>query len=242
MVIAIDFDGTITKENLFPKIGELRKNVIEVIKNLQNHGHKCVLWTCREGKYLMEARNLLESKGLIMDGINTSPYDHINQGRKMIADLYIDDRNIFAGELDWKAIEKHILYSNASKTEIPMLRNKYRSRICKDCKKEFANEECKIKFVFNKLSVNKICCNKSIKKSIANGFTPEKHFEIAANIKYIFENAKVVSQGYENKNGITRTYYSCRYRLDADEFVWMQVITWGEKEGLIDFYLSKDGE
>ena len=121
MVIAIDFDGTITKENLFPKIGELRKNVIDVIKNLQNHGHKCVLWTCREGKYLIEARNLLESKGLIMDGINTSPYDHINQGRKMIADLYIDDRNIFAGEIDWKAIEKHILYSNTSKTEIKYL-------------------------------------------------------------------------------------------------------------------------
>ena len=64
MVIAIDFDGTITKENCFPKIGEIRKNAVEVIINLQKHGHKCFLWTCREGKYLEDAKNFLNSKDL----------------------------------------------------------------------------------------------------------------------------------------------------------------------------------
>lgn len=243
MVIAIDFDGTITKENIFPKIGELRKNVIEVIKNLQKHGHKCVLWTCREGKYLMEARNLLESKGLIMDGINNSPYDYINQGRKMIADLYIDDRNIFAGEIDWKVIERQILYSDfTKKDEIPMLRNKYRARICSNCRKEFVNKSHKINFIFNKLSVNKITCNKSIKKSLSNGFSMEEHFEIAVNIKTYFENSKLITLGQEEKNGTVRTYFLCRYKLDTNEYVWMTVITWGENEGYIDMYLSKEGD
>ena len=48
MVIAIDFDGTITDKNIFPEISELRPHVVEAIKNLQAHGHKCILWTCRE--------------------------------------------------------------------------------------------------------------------------------------------------------------------------------------------------
>ena len=34
MVIAIDFDGTITVNNAYPNIGELRPHVIEAIKNL----------------------------------------------------------------------------------------------------------------------------------------------------------------------------------------------------------------
>ena len=120
MVIAIDFDGTITVNNAYPNIGELRPHVIEAIKNIQSHGHKCFLWTCRGGKELEEAKQCLEKHGLIMDGYNESPLDYINPScRKPIADLYIDDRafpvpfsprnpenNFF---MDWKFIEDCIL-------------------------------------------------------------------------------------------------------------------------------------
>lgn len=90
-VLMIDFDGTITKKNNFPNIGELREGAIESIKKLQEHGFICCLWTCRTGKTLEMAKNFLESKGLFMDYYNESPNDRINGGRKPIADVYIED-------------------------------------------------------------------------------------------------------------------------------------------------------
>ena len=115
MTIAIDFDGTITRKNNYPNIGEFRPYVIEAIKHIQSKGHKCFLWTCRGGKELEEAKQSLESKGLILDGYNESPLDYINPScRKPIADLYIDDRGFpipFSPRdtednalLDWKFI------------------------------------------------------------------------------------------------------------------------------------------
>ena len=35
MIIAIDFDGTITKEHLYPEVGEIEERTIEVLKKLQ---------------------------------------------------------------------------------------------------------------------------------------------------------------------------------------------------------------
>ena len=63
MVIAIDFDGTLTTENCFPNIAPLRPYAAEAIHNLQAAGHRCVLWTCREGIYLDEAREFLNQNG-----------------------------------------------------------------------------------------------------------------------------------------------------------------------------------
>lgn len=115
MVIAIDFDGTITQENKFPEIGEVRPFAIEAIKDFQRHGHQCFLWTCRENQYLEDAKNFLESEGLYMDGYNTSPYDYINAGcRKPIADLYIDDRCVFCNGIDWQWLHKTILAKDES--------------------------------------------------------------------------------------------------------------------------------
>ena len=106
-VIAIDFDGTITKENLYPDIGELRENVIDCIKKLQEHNH-CFLFTCRQGKPLLDALYLLEKNGVKMDVF--SPYDYsVAYGRKPIADYYIDDRAMFDKEPDWYEIENFFM-------------------------------------------------------------------------------------------------------------------------------------
>lgn len=108
MVIAIDFDGTITDKNIFPEIGMIREHALETIKNLQAMGHKCILWTCREGKYLDEARKFLNENGIEMDGYNFSPYQL--QSRKIVADVYIDDKNVFmVDDVDWYKIEDYIL-------------------------------------------------------------------------------------------------------------------------------------
>lgn len=107
-VIAIDFDGTITKDSPIPITGELRQDAIEVIKKLQKK-YICCLWTCRTDETLDEALNLLAGVGITFDFVNCSPYDKtIYEPRKMIADYYIDDR-IPGYTVDWQLIEKVLL-------------------------------------------------------------------------------------------------------------------------------------
>lgn len=108
MVIAIDFDGCITTENCFPDISEPRPYVVEAIKHLQAAGHKCILWTCREGIYLEKAVCWLHEHDINLSGYNFSPYQL--QSRKIVADVYIDDKNVFMiDDVDWHKIEEYIL-------------------------------------------------------------------------------------------------------------------------------------
>ena len=108
MVIAIDFDGTITDKNIFPEIGAFKEHALVAIQNFQKHGHKVVMWTCREGYYLDAARESLLKVGIEMDGYNFSPYQL--QSRKIVADIYIDDKNVFmVDDVDWYKIEEYIL-------------------------------------------------------------------------------------------------------------------------------------
>ena len=117
MVIAVDFDGTITEKNCFPEIGKIREHVEDAIRNLQNAGHKVVLWTCREGKHLDEARVFLRLNGIELDGFNYSPYQL--QSRKIVADVYIDDKNVFmVDDVDLYKIEEYILSLENKKTKI----------------------------------------------------------------------------------------------------------------------------
>lgn len=117
MVIAIDFDGTITDKNIFPEIGCFKDHAIDAIKNIQAHGHKVVLWTCREGMYLTKATVALLDEGLIMDGYNYSPYQL--QSRKIVADVYIDDKNVFmVDDVDWYKIEEYVLSLENKETKI----------------------------------------------------------------------------------------------------------------------------
>ncbi len=91
-VVMIDFDGTITQENIFPKIGAPRHHVFKAIKALQDRGWTCCLWTCRTGDTLEAAKRYIEENGVKMDYYNESPYDEKSYaGRKPIADIYIDD-------------------------------------------------------------------------------------------------------------------------------------------------------
>ncbi|MBR4397338.1 MAG: hypothetical protein IKS93_05740 [Methanobrevibacter sp.] len=117
MVIAIDFDGCLTTKNCFPEISELRPYALEAVHNLQAAGHKCILWTCREGYYLDKAREFLNTNGIEMDGYNFSPYQL--QSRKIVADVYIDDKNVFmVDDVDWKKIEEYILSLNKGEVKI----------------------------------------------------------------------------------------------------------------------------
>ena len=106
MLIAVDFDGTIV-EHEYPKIGKVRPFAFETLLTLQAEGHKLVLWTSREGDLLDEAVEFCHSKGLDFYAINseTKPGSLFEKSktRKIVADIYIDDRNL-GGLPDWGTI------------------------------------------------------------------------------------------------------------------------------------------
>lgn len=114
MIIAVDFDGTIV-EHRYPRIGKEIPFAIETLKKLQNEHHQLILWTVREGFLLSEAVEYCRSRGVVFLAVNNNiipktkgkdPYS-AGQCRKIVADIFIDDRNV-GGLLDWGLIYKMI--------------------------------------------------------------------------------------------------------------------------------------
>lgn len=105
LTIAVDFDGTIV-EHKYPSIGKELPFATETLKALQKKGHRLILWTYRTGTELNEAVEFCAQRGLKFYAINQSyPEEKFdkNTGRKILADLYIDDRN-FGGMPAWTDI------------------------------------------------------------------------------------------------------------------------------------------
>ena len=111
MVIAVDFDGTIV-EHRYPSIGKELPFAIETLRKLAAEGHRLILWTVREGRYLDEAVEFCRSRGLEFYAINRDyPEEEQDRNnhftRKLKADLWIDDRNL-GGLPDWGTIYEMI--------------------------------------------------------------------------------------------------------------------------------------
>jgi len=122
-VIAVDFDGTVVT-HMYPQIGKEADDAVRVLKRVIEAGHRIVLWTCREddpegGKlnYLGKAVAWMYESGLSVDTVNdTRPQDDFRNPtglrRKVLADLYVDDRNIGIpkkhGCVDWKWVEEKL--------------------------------------------------------------------------------------------------------------------------------------
>ena len=134
------------------------------------------------------------------------------------------------------------MVNTAELKNLDVLRENFRKAVGTDRRKVFEKRENGIRFVFNRLSMNKIGCIKSINNSRVRGFTPEEHFDFAKDIKVLFDRSEVVGQWYKKKEARTETNYLCRCKIRDDCYVWMRVTTWGKDEGYIDMYLSKDGE
>jgi len=105
MTLAIDFDGTIV-EHKYPEIGKERTFAFSTMKELQKQGHKLILWTYRAGNELDEAVRYCKENGVEFYAINKNypeeKYDD-SISRKILADVYIDDRNV-GGFLGWSKI------------------------------------------------------------------------------------------------------------------------------------------
>lgn len=101
--LAVDFDGTIVTEG-FPKIGEIKQKTVDFLKLAKEKGHNIIIWTARSGQYEVDAKNFLIENNIPFDYINENPEDPFHQrgeqGRKLFANFYIDDRAIHVDDID----------------------------------------------------------------------------------------------------------------------------------------------
>lgn len=103
LIFAVDFDGTLC-ENKWPEIGKAKPRMIEYCINLKACGHKLILHTCREGELLWDAiRWCAHNYNLTFDAHNENLPERIAQYggncRKVSADFYLDDKNLFIPEV-----------------------------------------------------------------------------------------------------------------------------------------------
>lgn len=108
--IAVDFDGTLC-ENRFPDIGEPKRAVIKFIRQHAAYGAKIILYTCRENgtqrALLDEAVAWCEVHGIPLYAVNENPenpfpaqYGVTAAGRKVYAELYIDDQALNTADIE----------------------------------------------------------------------------------------------------------------------------------------------
>jgi hypothetical protein len=113
-LIAVDFDDTIcfgnNEDDPSKTVYRFDMNAIRILKDFQKRGGSIILWTCRSGKSLTDAMNEMAGIGFYPDYIN---YDHKmtiakwgDNGKKVYADLYIDERNHIDRKVDWNQIEE----------------------------------------------------------------------------------------------------------------------------------------
>lgn len=119
MTIAVDFDGTIV-EHKYPAIGKEKAFAIDTLRSLASKGHRIILWTARDGKLLEDAVEFCRSRGLEFYAINSNYPpgalfgDSRDNPSKVIADVYIDDRNL-GGLPEWTTIYQMILQEGEGK-------------------------------------------------------------------------------------------------------------------------------
>lgn len=106
--IAVDFDGTLC-ENRFPEVGEPKPRVIAYIKQQAAAGARIILHTCRENgtrrALLDEAIEFCRGQGIPLYAVNENPGNHFCEeygtgGRKVYADLYIDDKAVNVTDIE----------------------------------------------------------------------------------------------------------------------------------------------
>jgi pyruvate kinase len=121
LIIAIDMDGTITTK-AFPGLGEPLPEAFAVMRELQAQGHRLVLWTCREngrdpstGQYLADAVAFCRQHGIEFVSVNENRVEGFPplKGRKICADIYIDDRNL-GGFPGWAAVRELLVGQRAA--------------------------------------------------------------------------------------------------------------------------------
>ena len=101
-IIAVDFDGTLAGDEVWPEVGEPNLELIEQLKVRRVMGDKLILWTCRNGEALDVAVAWAAEQGLTFDAVNDNLPDVVaaygHNSRKISCDYYIDDKSVLPQE------------------------------------------------------------------------------------------------------------------------------------------------
>lgn len=116
-IVAVDFDGTLSLDSQYPDIGRFNTHLYEALMKLRSIEWSIVLWTCREGKELKEAVEWCKMNGLEFDAINENPSHVPFKSRKVVADMYIDDRAYMPTTAFYKFIDDIVSMHNYTKEE-----------------------------------------------------------------------------------------------------------------------------
>lgn len=112
-IYAVDFDGTLNLGK-YPTLGEPNIGLFKYLINRQQEGDKIILWTCRDGDLLKSAVKYCMNYGLKFDAVNDNVQENKdrwhNNSRKVFANYYIDDKNLYfpkkgQGDRRWKIKE-----------------------------------------------------------------------------------------------------------------------------------------
>lgn len=97
-IIAVDFDGTLAGDGVWPEVGAPNLVLIQQLKERKAAGDKLILWTCRSGEALEAAVKWAAEQGLTFDAVNDNLPEVVaaygNNSRKISCDYYIDDKSI----------------------------------------------------------------------------------------------------------------------------------------------------
>ena len=111
-IVAVDFDGTLSLDAQYPNIGRFNTPLYEALMKLRSIGWSIVLWTCREEIELKEAVEWCKMNGLEFDAINENPSHVPFKSRKVVADIYIDDRAYMPTTAFYKFIDNTVFMHN----------------------------------------------------------------------------------------------------------------------------------
>lgn len=107
IIIAFDFDGTLTQSDTFNcQDFVFYDKAIYYVRKIQKLPVETILWTCRHDESLAKAVNRLKDIGIEFDYINCDNKKR-NSGRKINADIYIDDK-ANDGKIKWHKIYRKI--------------------------------------------------------------------------------------------------------------------------------------
>lgn len=102
MIVAVDFDDTITFPSKYPVTGKVRKDAVKYITKMYEDGVHLILWTCRVDEFLNEALQVLKDAGILHCFCRVNE-NFTGKSRKVYAHFYIDDKSM---RINWKRFYK----------------------------------------------------------------------------------------------------------------------------------------
>lgn len=108
LIVAIDFDDTISpkEEDLIPR--RLMPGAKDAINWMHSLGCYIIVWTCRVGMLAEILEPFMKKEGVRFHVVNeNAPFYPLPTSRKIYADVYIDNRNVFGFDnIDWEEVRR----------------------------------------------------------------------------------------------------------------------------------------